>query len=327
MPAPPRFLGIDLGGTKVLSLAVLADGEVVAEDRRPSLASVGPDAVIENLVGSARAALDAAGVSIAAVKRAGLSAPGPIDAVRGVVTTPPNFADWRDVPLGAEVSRRLGVAVSMENDGNCAALGELEFGAGRGSRHLIYIGLGTGLGGGVIIDGALFTGSTGAGGELGHIVVNADGRRCGCGSTGCIEAYCSGAAFAARARELLDQRRAPILAELATDGRPDAALVFTAANAGDQDCKGLIAEAARYLGVLFASLLNAFNPERIVVGGGLANSWESLVEPAIAEMRLRAFPATLAAARLVRGLLGSRSGALGAAALAIRDASDAEVRR
>ncbi len=318
-------VGVDLGGTKVLSLVATEDGLVLGEDTRPSLAERNPAAVLDQVVDSANSAMERAGVSHGEVLALGVSSPGPVDRARGVVTTPPNFAAWRDVPLVSLVGERLGLRVAIENDGNAGALGELRFGAGRGARDLVYVGLGTGFGAGIIAGGRLYGGATGAGGELGHTVVNAIGRMCNCGNRGCIEAYCSGVALRARGQQLLAAGLAPVLRPLAQRRGLDAALVFEAAAAGDRDCVALISETAMYFGAALASFVNALSPERIVVGGSMAQAWETLVVPAVEEMRRRAFHYLVARVEVVPGELGARACALGAVALALGGADAGQV--
>jgi glucokinase len=266
---------------------------------------------------SLRSAERNAGLQPGSLRRIAVSSVGPVDVRTGVVTTPPNLAGWRDVPVAAILGARFGVEVLLENDGNAGALGEHRFGAGRGTSDMVYIGLGTGFGAGIIARGQLYSGSTMAGGELGHTVVNAFGRPCKCGNRGCIEAYCSGTALSALARDLLDAGRAPVLARMTGGATPLAEQVLQAAADGDADSRALVAESAEYFAAALASFVNAFSPERIVIGGGLANAWEQLVAPAIESMRRRAFPFLVQNVSVVPGELGARACAMGALAVAL----------
>lgn len=308
------FLGIDLGGTKVLSVVARRDGTILGEDQRPSRGNESPGAVVDAVVASAAAATEAAGNP--ALAGAGLASPGPIDMDRGVVTTPPNFADWRDVPLVALLEERLGLSVRIDNDGNLGALGEHVYGAGRGVRHLIYIALGTGFGTGVIADGRIFAGYTRAGAELGHLVLDYDGRACNCGNTGCIEAYVSGVAIAGRAETLAREGYGPAFARELESGPLTAKRVFELAREGEPSARALIHDTGLRFGAALSSLVNAFSPERLVVGGAIAASWDDLVVPAEAEMRRRAFPHLVTPVTLVPAELGTRAAAMGAVALA-----------
>lgn len=308
------FLGIDLGGTKVLSVVATRDGTVLAEDQRPSRGNESPDAVIGAVASSAAAVCEASGARRPVA--AGLASPGPIDMDRGVVTTPPNFAGWRDVPLVARLEERLGLAVEIDNDGNLGGLGEHVFGAGRGVQHMIYIALGTGFGAAVIANGRIFAGATRAGAELGHLVIDYDGRACNCGNTGCIEAYVSGVAIAGRAAALAREGYGPAFALELERGPLTAKRVIELAREGEPSARALIHDTGLRFGAALSSLVNAFSPERIVVGGAIAAAWEEIVAPAEVEMRRRAFRHLSAPVTLVPAELGTKAAAMGAVALA-----------
>ncbi|MCH7488467.1 MAG: ROK family protein, partial [Chloroflexi bacterium] len=226
--------GVDLGGTKILSIVATADGRVLAEDRRPTLAADGPEAVIERIVASLRKAIDEAGVTTDAIAGAGISTPGPCDPARGVVVDAPNLPGWRNVELARIVSEQLGAPAVLEHDAAAACYGEYRYGAGRGSRHIVYATLGTGIGGGIIIDGRIYHGASGAAGEIGHIIVDPEGPACNCGGRGCVEAFASGVAIARDAAAAMAAGRSSLLAELAEGREPDAELVLTAAQQGDE---------------------------------------------------------------------------------------------
>lgn len=308
------FLGIDLGGTKVLSVVATRDGTVLAEDQRPSRGNESPDAVVDAVVASATAVREASG-ELRPVA-AGLASPGPIDMDRGIVTTPPNFAQWRDVPLVALLEERLGLPVKIDNDGNLGGLGECVYGAGRGVRHMIYIALGTGFGAAVIADGRIFAGATRAGAELGHVVIDFDGRGCNCGNTGCIEAYVSGVAIAGRATALAREGYGPAFAREIATAPITAKRVIELAREGEPGARALIHDTSLRFGAALSSLVNAFSPERIVVGGAIAAAWDEIVAPAEVEMRRRAFWHLVETVTLVPAELGTRAAAMGAVALA-----------
>ncbi|MCJ7510175.1 MAG: ROK family protein, partial [Dehalococcoidia bacterium] len=195
MTVPPegnKYLGaVDLGGSKILSIIAHGDGRRLGEDRRPTDAEAGPDAVLERIVGSLEGALAKAGLGQGDLAAVGICCPGPCDIDAGVLSSAPNLPGWRDVPICRYLEERLGVPARLENDANAAALGEHVYGAGRGCRHLIYMPLSTGIGGGLIIDGRLYRGATGVAGELGHMTIEPDGPLCGCGNRGCLEALAS----------------------------------------------------------------------------------------------------------------------------------------
>jgi glucokinase len=318
MSRGPLFHGaIDLGGTKILSLMADADGQVYGEDRRASHTSDGLEAVLQRMVESLDAALDAAGRSRADLTTVGVASPGTVDTLRGVVAGAGQLPGWRDVPLRDLMEERLGLPVALENDATAAALGEHAFGAGRGARHMLYITVSTGIGGGIIIDGRLYGGASGAAGELGHIVIDPQGPPCtGCGSHGCLEILASGTAIARRAQELLARGQAPILARLAQgQGRVTAEMVEQAALAGDEACQQTYAEAGHYLGIALASYVNIFNPEVITIGGGVVKAGDLLLEPARHTMQGWAMPQPLRDVRLAPSPLDKRAGALGMVAI------------
>jgi len=313
--AETYFGAIDLGGTKVFSLVATPQGRVLGKDRRPTFAARGPQAVLAQMEASLRAALGRAGLPLAHLRGVGIASPGPIDLAAGVVRHPPNLPGWGAFPLRRLMQERLGVPVALENDATAAAVGEHAFGAGRGARHMVYVTVSTGVGGGIIIDGRPYRGKGGAAGELGHVIVQADGPQCGCGARGCIEALASGTAIARRARELLAQGRAPLLARMAGGGEVTAEMVAKAAKAGDEDCQALLREAGRLMGLALTSYANAFDPELIVMGGGVSRSGPHFWRPARTTLMATAMPQIRRGLRLLRARLGDAAGALGMVAI------------
>lgn len=311
------FAGIDLGGTKILVIIGDATGEVVGSARIPTLAAEGPEAVISRVVAAVREAANEADVDASALRGTGVSAPGPIDSARGVITDPPNLPGWHNVPLAAILRERLGVPSILENDANCGAVGEHNFGAGRGYKDMVFVTVSTGIGGGVIINNELYAGASGAAGEVGHVGVSVDGPVCGAGHVGCLEAFASGTAIAARARELIAVGGLPITARLAEDHPPlSAETVFLAGQQGESAATALIAAAGRYLGIGLATIINSFNPQAIVLGGGLTNMGDVILGPAVEVARTRSFAQSFMDVRIVEATLGERVAALGALAVA-----------
>ncbi|MDP2950585.1 MAG: ROK family protein [Chloroflexota bacterium] len=312
-----KYLGaVDLGGSKILSLIADGDGHRLAEDLRPTGAQEGPEVVLARIQASLDSALAGAGIERGDLAAVGICSPGPCDVQAGVIPSAPNLPGWQDVPLCRYLEERLGVPVYLENDATAAALGEHVYGAGRGCRHLIYITVSTGIGGGIIIDGKLYTGATGAAGEIGHITLDPDGPLCGCGNRGCLEAFASGRAVATQGDALIAQGGSPLLARLAQEeGEVTAEAVCRAALAGDPEARRLIERAGYYLGIGFATYVNIFDPEMIIVGGGLSRAGDLLLGPARAEMKERAMPESLRVLRLELAELGDYSGAMGLVAL------------
>ncbi len=307
-------IGVDVGGTKVAAGVVDEDGVVLARARRPTPSGSPGDVeeTIAALVAELRADHD--------VEAVGIGAAGFIDAERSRVLFAPNLA-WRDEPLRDEVSKRVGLPVVVENDANAAAWAEHRFGAGRGAEDLICVTVGTGIGGGIVLGGALYRGRFGIGAEFGHMQVIPDGRRCGCGQRGCWEQYCSGRALLHEAREIADVQPAygARLLELG-EGRPEgieAPEVTTAAREGDPAALACFAEVGGWLGQGLADLAALLDPAAFVVGGGVADAGDLLLDPA-RETYTRKLTGTghrpTAEIRLAE--LGNEAGLVGAADLA-----------
>ena len=308
-------VGTDLGGTKILSLVATEDGQVLGEHRCLTQASEGPDAVIGRLVASVREALGRAAVAVDEIVGVGISTPGPCDPERGVVTNAPNLPGWQEIPLTRLVSEALGTPAILEHDAAAACYGEYRFGAGRGFRHIVYVTLSTGIGGGIIIDGRLYGGASGAAGEVGHLIVDEDGPLCNCGNRGCVEAFSSGLAIARDAEAALAAGRSPLLGELAGGVPLTAELVHQAALRGDAASLEIIERAGHHLGLGLAGLLNCFNPQLLILGGGLLGLGDLYLEPALRAAREGAFEQIVADVTITEAKLGERAGALGGAAL------------
>ncbi len=309
------ILGIDIGGTKLAVGVATPDGRMLAETRRPSGAAEGPDAVIARILEMARAAVAEAGLEAAQLDRIGIGCGGPLDPWRGVVLNALNNPGWVDIPIAERVGGELGVQAYLDNDANAAALGEHRFGAGRGVTNVIYLTVSTGVGGGVIADGRLLRGETGNAAELGHLTVNAHGRPCHCGSIGCLEAYCSGTNIAARAREAV---AAAEEASALGDGDGLTAVDVTRAVAtGDAVATRVWDETTTLLGAGIASMIHAFNPSLVILGGGVAKSGNLLFDPVRRAVAHRTMPWLYEPVRIVPAELGDRTGILGAVAVAL----------
>ncbi len=314
MKAMPDLYGaIDLGGTKLRAVVADLEGNICGEIIRPSEADEGPDRVIARMIETLEEAASASGLPVSGLRAVGVASPGALDLVHGRVFEAPQLPGWDGVPLVQIMSERLGLPVLLENDANAAALGENRFGAGRGTRYLIYLTISTGVGGGIIIDGKVYHGATGAAGELGHMVVWFNGPRCLCGNRGCLEAISSGTGLAWRAQELVDRGEAPGLERIKRErGELDADEIADAARAGDEDARRLFDESGLYLGIAVANYINIFNPEMIVLGGGVvAGAADLFLDRAEQTMRELARKEPLRYVRLERAMLGDRSGPLG----------------
>ncbi len=312
---PNHALAIDLGGTKIAVAVVREDGTVIAHATRPTEAMKGGDWVLNRIKEAALEALDASSLPPHALVGVGLGTPGVVDATTGTMLSEAvNIPDWKGRNLKAELERVLHLPAFVDNDANVAALGEWVFGAGKGARHLVYLTIGTGVGGAILLNGTLWRGANFSAGELGHVPVNPDGPRCGCGGYGCVEMFVSGPAIAQRAREFIQRGVKSVLADISPD-ELTAEQVAIAAQRGDALAQFLLAEAGKFLGIALAGVVNLLNPERIIVGGGVAQAGEWLLEPVRWEVRRRALPTATEKLQIVPAALGTKAGILGAAAL------------
>jgi glucokinase len=315
----PYVIGIDLGGTKILATVVDAEGRIVAEAKQKTQPEEGPDAVIERMASAAQEAVSRASVRWREVRGAGIGAPGPIDPGAGMVYHPPNLPGWEAVALGPRLSQALDVPVHLENDVNLGTLGEYAHGAGRGTRDMVGIFVGTGVGGGLILDGKLRSGFRHAAGEVGHMVVLAGGPVCGCGRRGCLEALASRTAIERDIRLGLEAGRESLLSTLTRNGteRLTSGTLAKAYRAGDPLVTEVIGRAQWYLGLLTASIVNMIDPEMVVFGGGVA---EALGEDLLAPIRVTAREYFIQRTdadkvRIVLAELGDHAVAIGAAVL------------
>jgi glucokinase len=313
-----RFvLGIDIGGTKLVVGSVAEDGSAVhAVATEPTVAEAGASDVLGRLVALAERAIAETRRTVpgAEILGVGVGAPGPLDTRSGVVLLTPNLG-WVNLPLRQIIHDRLGLPAELDNDANCAVLGEWWVGAARGTRNAIGLTIGTGIGGGIILDGKLYHGASDVAGEIGHTTIDTEGRRCKCGNYGCLEAYASGPNIAMRAREALEAGAESTLpSECGGDlGRITAQTVYDAAYAGDELALEVVNDTAKFLAVGVANLLNVFNPEVVVVCGGVTLAGDHLFVPLRREVARRAFKPAVTACRIVPGELVGTAGVYGAA--------------
>lgn len=320
LPADRYIVGVDLGGTNIVVGALSADGSrQFGMHSIPTHAELGSDAVVQRIVELSERVIAetiaATGSTRKHILGVGIGSPGPLDRERGIVIFTPNLG-WRDFPLRDRVQEGLGLPCTLDNDANCATLGEWWLGAGKGAQQVVGLTIGTGIGGGLILDGRLYHGTSDVAGELGHTTIDANGRRCKCGNYGCLEAYASGTAIAERAREaLVGGEPSAMPAMVGGDlSRLTAATVYAAAKEEDRLAVEVVRETARFLGIGVANLLNIFNPEVVVLAGGVTQAGDALFEPMRAEVRRRAFRPAVEACRIVPGELDGTAGVIGAVA-------------
>jgi glucokinase len=322
MSVKERYIvGVDLGGTNIVAGAMPLDGSrEIAMRTTHTMADGGADSVVERIVAMIEEVIAQTSAETGAERTdflgVGIGSPGPLDREKGIVIITPNLG-WKNFPLRDEIAKRVGLEATLDNDANCATLGEFWCGAAVGGRNVVGMTLGTGIGGGLILEGKLYHGSSDVAGEIGHMTIDSTGRRCKCGNYGCLEAYASGPAIAERAREALrgDESESILLGLVDGDlKRLTAQTVYEAAKRGDAVAREVVRETARFLGAGVSNLLNIFNPDVVVLAGGVTQAGEALFIPLRAEVRRRAFKPAVDACRIVPGALPLSAGVVGAIA-------------
>lgn len=295
------IIGIDLGGTNLKIGLSRASCALIEKQVLSTTSFADKSALIEAICGAVNGIIRSHGISVSAVRGVGLGLPGPIDTSRGMVHYFPNIPGWREVKLRDILRKKLRIPVFIDNDANLMALAEFSAGAARGSRNAVCITLGTGVGGGLIIDGRLFRGSTFAAGEAGHMPVSFDGPRCGCGAYGCLESYIGNRRIMAKAREIFGKdMELEELSRMARNGNRKALKIWH--------------EAGRILGGALAGIVNLLNPDTIVIGGGVANAGEVLLRSVRETVACRAMPLQARHVKIVKASL-SDAGIIGACIL------------
>ncbi len=309
---PTYHLGIDLGGTNLRCAVFNENSHSLSRVSRPTEAHLGVDAVVEKMVEAMHEAADQAGTDLHNIASAGIGVPSPTDSFQGLVYHAPNMPGWSNIPLGKILRKKTGLAVIIENDANCAGWGEFVAGAGAGCQSMVMITLGTGIGGALILGGALHTGRDGAAGEIGHMCIQYGGRQCGCGGRGCVEAYASATSVVKRFTEAVTGGKA---SKLPVEGGVSCRDIFVAAGEGDACAAEIVDETATYLGVFCSSLAEILNPERCIFAGGMIQAGEAFIEKIRrACMGWNCHPSRTVEISAAR--LGQEAGLVGAARLA-----------
>ena len=313
------YIGIDLGGTNIAAALVDTNGAIIKRTSIPTNADKGAKAVIDGLLFVCRELLGDSGTKPAAI---GIGVPGAIDTEKGEVIVTVNLP-LSGINLTGELKKEFDCPIYLGNDANCAALGEVIAGGAQSAKDVVFITLGTGVGGGIILGGRLYTGVSGAAGEIGHMVIAASGRDCGCGRKGCWEAYASASGLIRTANEFMDEHTDSMLWEL-SGGKAeqiDGSIVFQAYRAGDRAAVLAVGQYIDYLAIGIVNLINVLEPEVICVGGGISNAWDCLAEPlqaAVDAEKLTRFSGDMPQTRIVRAELGNDAGIIGAAMLGQR---------
>jgi glucokinase len=312
-------IGVDLGGTNISSAIINRQGEIASSLKIRTLAEKGKEATIKRIIKAIYNNIAQSTIAADDIIGIGIGAPGPLDIKRGIINFAPNLPGWRDVPLQKILEDEFNMKIVLENDANAAAWGERCFGAGQGVNNLVCFTLGTGIGGGIIIDGKIYHGNNCGAGELGHMTVNKDGPRCNCGNYGCLEAYSSAIGIKNRIKNRIQEGIKSEFLNFDGDDQLFKSLrlksIFEAARKGDSLTSDIVEEAISYLGIAIANMANILNPEMVILVGGITNEGDKLLIPLRKEVKKRAFYSNYKSLKIVIGKLAGNAGVLGAAAL------------
>jgi glucokinase len=309
-------LGVDVGGTKIDTALVDSSGNIIASHYRLVNPDKDPDIAISDIVDSSKKLLEKSGLTPSAM---GVGVAGQIDKINGLVRRSPNLPDWHDVPLRARLEESLGIPVTVNNDVRMITWGEWQHGAGQGVNDLVCLFIGTGIGGGIVSSGCMLEGCRNTAGELGHITVVAAGRKCSCPNEGCLEAYAGGWAIAERAQDAVraNPQAGQTLLNLAGDiSRISSITVSEAFQKNDHLAQRLMKDTAKYLGAGIVSIVNAFNPCLLILGGSIILGFPDLVPAVEKRVRTQALPTAAENLHITTAALGNKAGVIGAAAMA-----------
>lgn len=309
-------IGIDVGGTNVKIALVDEKGKIKYSNSVPTRAEMGYEYTVNNIKQAIYDLLKETKLEPKNIEGIGFGFPGQVDYKSGIVRLAPNIPGWVDVPIAKLIEDEFHIPTRVDNDVRCAALGELNFGAGKGCENLICITVGTGIGSGLIVNGKLVRGASNAAGEIGHIKLQMnDGPICGCGDTGCLEAFASGPSIVAMAEDYIRGGKSTKFREMANSNQITPYIVCEAAKAGDPVAKRIFTIMGEYIGIGMASVVNLLNPEKIIVGGGVADAGEILMTPLKETLKKRAMKIAGEAVEVVPAQLGNTAGVIGASLL------------
>jgi glucokinase len=313
------YAGIDIGATNIKYGLVGSKGEVLFKEQRPTLADKGPEPLMHLVANIGERLLLHAAEEDYEVGWLGVGTPGTVDAKSGqIIGMSPNISGWKGTALGEFLRERLNTPVYVDNDANAVALAEHRFGAGIGFDSVVCVTVGTGVGGGLILGGRLWRGSSSAAGEIGHMSINADGPECKCGNRGCLEAYCASAAIIGRCRSKLDGGLTPAFENVLRDDGLETLTIkklFAAARKKDNVALEVIEETAEYLSIGLAGVVNLLNPDLVIIGGGVADGGAGFVESVAQSLRNRCCDSAIDNLRVVKATLGNYAGFIGAGIL------------
>ncbi len=309
-------IGIDVGGTNVKIALVDSNGKIGYSDTIPTRAEMGYEYTVNNMKQAIRDLLTETKLSPKDIEGIGFGLPGQVDFKSGIVRLITNIPGWVEIPLAKMIEDEFHIPTRIDNDVRCAALGELNFGAGKGCENLICITVGTGIGSGLIVNGKLVRGASNAAGEIGHIKLQMhDGPICGCGDTGCLEAFASGPSIVAMAEEYIMGGKSTKYREMANGNDITPFIVAEAAKAGDAVAQRIYTKMGEYIGIGLASVVNLLNPEKIIIGGGVAGAGDILMNPLKETLKKRAMKIAGDTVEVVPAQLGNTAGVIGASLL------------
>jgi len=312
-----KYIGIDLGGTKILTAVADDNGEIIARVKLATETELGQERIKKNIFKSIYKVLEKTDIKIEKIKSIGIGSPGPLNVEKGIIYESANLP-IKNMEIVELIEEETGVNTYLQNDANTAALGEKVFGAGKEADDLLYITISTGVGGGIIINGKIYYGHTGNAGEIGHMTVDPTGPKCGCGNYGCLESFSSGTAIKNMAKKAIENDESTLIKKLARDKKLSAKLVAKAAEKGDQKALDIFAKAGYYLGIGIANLVNIFNPEMIILGGGVMKAKGYFLDRAKEEFKKRALKAPADIVKIKEAVLEDEIGVKGAIALAMQ---------
>lgn len=306
-------VGVDLGGTKIYTALVDLEGNIIKEKTVETLAHEGEQAVVGRIVDTINYVIDGTDKNL--IKSIGIGSPGPLDVKNGIIIENSNLP-FKNFEIVKTIKETFDLPAHLDNDANVATLGEFMFGAGKGTENMVFITASTGIGGGAVLNGKLFRGSTGNALEVGHMTVATEGPRCGCGNLGCAEALGSGTAIGKRAKEAVLSNA---VTSLKNYENVTAKEVFKEAANGDRVAKNILNTSLTYLGIAVANTITNFDPEKVVVGGGVVNGGDIVIETIRNVVEERCMAAFVENCTIEKAILGGKAGVLGAAALAITE--------
>ena len=312
-----KRIGIDVGGTNVKIALVDGEGKIIYSNSVPTYAQMGYEYTVNNIKQAIRDLMKETNTDAKEIEGIGFDFPGQVDYKTGVVKLAPNIPGWVNVPIAQMIEEEFNIPTRIDNDLRCAALGELKFGAGKGCENFVCITVGTVICSGLVINGQLVRGAANAAGEIGHIKLQMNGGPiCGCGDTGCLEAFASGPSIVAMAQEYLKGGKSTKFREMAgADGEITPYIVAKAAEAGDPVAKRIFEIVGTYIGMGLVSVINLLNPEKVIIGGGVAAAGDLLLDPIRKTIKERAMVVAGNSVEIVPAELGNSAGVIGASML------------